>query len=177
MLANDTTPPRTLGALSRQAPPRSLWYERIARDAGAQGAHDWLIEEANLRGFYGAYVASPSRSQPASGLCNEAIIVGLLAPQVEADARTLKLVLRMLQSGRIDNAKLRWWMRKERSHCALYWLWSLVPPSEMNDALRALAPLFVHPPRGYQGNAFVYDPSRLKRRPLTREALCKTPRS
>lgn len=149
---------------------RSLFYDRVRRYAAPRAPHSWLIDEANRRGFHGAFNADRAERPPDPRLGLEDIVVGLLSPHAEKDGRTLKLALRILQSGTLDLDKLAFRARRERSAKALWWLLEKTPESERNAPVRALRNKLA-PPRGYRELKFAYDPARLVKRPATREAL------
>lgn len=168
---------RTLAAVQRRPVPRSFWRSRIEERAAPLSAHEYLIDEANLRGFWGAFrLETPDRPADAA-LSLEDIVVGLLAPQAPADARAFKLVLRILQSGRCDPRVLLLRARREGAAPALFWPLELVPEGEANDAVRDLRRAFPGPPRGYRPLDYRYDPRRLIRRPATAEDLWRKPPS
>lgn len=167
---------RSLADVCRQPEFRSLWYQGLARRAVDIPVHDWLIAQANGRGFHGAFgvtqVASVDRS-----LSLEDIVVGLLAPSAPADGRTLKLVLRILQSGRIDTKLLLLLSKRERAEPMLYWLLQRIPAEERNEAIEQLRRCFATPPRGYRPVDYDYDSRRLIRRPASKGKLWRTQRN
>lgn len=167
----------TLGSVSLQTPHRSFWRAGLeARNPGLP-LHEVLVQQANLRGFMGAWSARPPSLplEPEIGL--EEIVVGLCCPQAPAEARLFKLVLRILQSGRVDPRRLLLLAKRERASVVLYWLISLVPDSERNPAFERIAEHFLQPPRGYRPLDYRYDAGRLRRRPLEVEARWPTQRS
>lgn len=133
--------------------------------------HEYLIDEANLRGFWGAFRASTAERALDPELSLEDVVVGLLAPQAPAEARIFKLVLRILQSGRLDCRKLAFRARRERAECALYWLLQQVPIEERNAPVLQLLDQWPNPPRGYRPLDYQYDPRRLVRRRARKEDL------
>lgn len=143
--------------------------------AGDMPVHEYLVEEANLRGFLGASRPPTGRS-PDPSLSLEEIVVGLLDPHAPAEARVFKLVLRMLQSGRLEPGRLHLLARRERAAPLLYWLLQITPNPERNAAVERLSAAFSKPPRGFRPPKYRYDPRRLIRRPATREELWKRPR-
>lgn len=163
---------RTRGEAHHQQAHRSLWRRALARRAGEQPLDDWLVEQANLRGFHGAFLARPVGVEVDDGLSLEDIVVGLCQPHAPADARTLKLALRILQSGQVDPDHLAWLARKERADFVLYWFLQIVPNEERNDAVDQVASRFASPPRGQRRASYRYDPARLLRR---RAALPSSP--
>ena len=146
----------------------AFWVE-LTRKAGGPGqVTNWLIAQANARGFHGAIVNREEVVCPSLGL--EDLVVGLLMPQAELDARVVKLVVRMLQSGLLDAAKLAFRARRERADVALSWVLHLVPASEQNPAVAAVA-ASLRPPRSGAHIDFNYDAQRLVRRPATKDHL------
>ncbi|MHB8876652.1 MAG: hypothetical protein ACYC8T_23400, partial [Myxococcaceae bacterium] len=93
----------------------------------------------------------------------EDIVVGLLAPQAPAEARVFKLVVRMLQSGRLELDRLLFRAKRERALGPLYWLVWQIPNEERTAAVGALLARLAVPPRGYRALRFRYDPQRLVR--------------
>jgi hypothetical protein len=138
--------------------------------------HAWLIEQANLRGFHGAYNARAYGAQVDSTLTLDDIVVGLLSPRAPADGRTFKLVVRILQSGEVDADRLALQARRERAEGVLHWLIHLVPATEHTPALVALQEKFATPPRGDRGVQYAYDAERLVRRPAGRLQLWRAKR-
>ncbi len=135
---------------------------------------DWLIAQANGRGFHGAFVTIEASIDHA--LCLEDLVVGLLMPHAELDARIIKLVVRILQSGQVDAPKLAFRARRERADLALAWVLDLVPESERNAATRLIA-ASLRPPRGATPVRFNYDTGRLIRRPATKGQLWRAKQS
>ena len=125
----------------------------------------WLVEQSNLRGFYGAFGRNPPTTELDPALTLEAIVVGLLLPHGPADGRLLKLVVRILQSGRVDPMRLAFLARRERADAVLAWLLDKVPPAERTDPVTAIA-LQVSHPRGPRAPDLRYDANRLIRRPF-----------
>jgi hypothetical protein len=166
----------SLAQICRQPAPRSLWYHRLRQRAGQAPVHAWLIEQANLRGFHGAYNAHSYSAQVDPELTLEDILVGLLSPQAPADGRTFKLVVRILQSGKVDAQRLALQARRERAEGVLHWLLHLVPSTEHTPALVALQEKFATPPRGDRGVRYTYDAERLVRRPAGRLQLWRAKR-
>jgi len=107
--------------------------------------------------------------------------VGLCAPHAEADGRVFKLVLRLLQSGRLDGARLARLARLERlerADCVLHWLCAHVPDVERSPAFLLVEAYFRTPPRGYRPPSYDYDFRRLVRRPFrASEARWNLPRA
>ena len=146
----------------------------VRRAGGPLQVANWLIAQANARGFHGAYVNREEAVDPSLGL--EDLIVGLLMPHAELDARIVKLVVRVLQSGQLDATKLAFRARRERADIALAWVLRLVPEGERNAPLEAIARL-LRAPRGGAQIRFNYDSQRLVRRPATREQLWRAKHS
>lgn len=107
----------------------------------------------------------------------EELVVGLTGPWAEADGRTLKLLLRIIQSGRLDIPRLQKLARRERAEIALHWLMTLTPESERSAGVDELAAALGGTPRGFRGVRYDYRPSRLEGRPATAEQLWRTKRS
>jgi len=169
-------PPATLGTLSANPAHRSFFRERLQRLAGAQGLEDWLVEEANVRGYLGAVGASVPEREPTPTLSDADLIVALLMPHSEVDGRIFKLVVRMLQRAAIEPRVLWFHARRERADRVLYWLLKLVPATERTERLIGLMDACQTPPRGYSGVRFNYSSARLLRRPATRESVWRAAR-
>jgi hypothetical protein len=149
----------TLAEVTEQAPHWSLLEFQLRRLAGpGVDLSDWLIDQANLRGFRGAFNAHPVALALEPALSLEALVVGLLRPRAVADARVFKLVVRLLQSGQVSPGRLHLEARRERVEHVLHWLLGLVPHEERNAALEAVAAPFLARPRGYRGVNFKYEP-------------------
>lgn len=159
----------TLADSLRRPAPFSFWRLALERRARPRAVQDWLVEQANLRGFLGAYNRELAGA-PDDLLTLEEIVVGLCAPQALAEGRIFKLVLRIIQSGRLDSRRLAWLARRELAVPVLWWLLELTPGSERTAPVEELRQRFQTPPRGYRGLEFDYDPQRLLRRPSRREA-------
>lgn len=166
----------THGELSHRPVPRSFWREQLAARTGGLPVSDYLIDEANLRGFRGAFRAQTADRPVDSRLSLEDIVVGLLAPQAYVDGRVFKLVLRILQSDQLDLRKLMFRSRREGADGVLYWLLDRVPPVEANHRIEELRSLFARAPRGYRPLDFAYDATRLIRRPARRDSWRRPPR-
>ncbi len=104
---------------------------------------------------------------------DEELAVGLLMPHADADARGWKLVVRMLQSGRLDSAKVQRLAHMERADALLHFLLAGLPESEHTAPIAELDDLARRAPRGYRGVSVQYDLARLVKRPATRGALCR----
>jgi hypothetical protein len=169
MMLSMTQPPPTFARAARLPLHWSAFWSRLARQAGGpEQVTDWLIAQANARGFHGAFV---NRQEPIDpGVALEDLVVGLLMPHAELDARVIKLITRILQSGQVDATKLSFRARRERADIGLAWLLELVPPEERTAPLRAVSEA-LRPPRTKAEVSFNYDPQRLVRRPATKEQL------
>ena len=169
MMLPMTQQPLTFARAARLAPHWSAFWAELCRKAGgADQVTNWLIAQANARGFHGAFVNR--EEQLDHRLALEDLLVGLLMPHAELDARVVKLITRVLQSGAVDPAKLAFRARRERADVGLAWVLNLVPASEQTAPLVAVARA-LRPPRGHADVRFNYDPQRLIRRPATREQL------
>ena len=148
---------------------RSFFRLALARNArpvpsGQDAVHEHLIDQANLRGYRGAYSDRTDLGIEDSGLSDEDIVVGLLHPAAPTEGRVLKLVLRMLQSGRLDLRRLHLRARRERALANLAWLVERIPAEERTPSILQLEALLrEHPPRERRPT-LDYDPSRLRRR-------------
>lgn len=169
------SPNETLAEIAHQLAPRSLWHERLRRRASPRPIEDWLVEEANVRGFMGASGLELPTRNPDPSLTDEDLVVALLSPHSRADGRIFKLVVRMAQSGALSADRLIFRARRERALGALYWLLRLTPESERNPALLAVLERIGGPPRDYHPLDYDYDPSRLLRRPASKGALWRAP--
>jgi hypothetical protein len=165
---------QTWGEAFSTPPHHSLWRARLATRAGTVPLGDYLVLQANLRGYLGAYGSDDLSAVVDAELSLEEIVVGLLGPTAPAEGRALKLILRMLQSGDILPDRLVRLARQERAENALWWLLQVTPPSEQNAAVLAIRDR-MRAPRGYALPRYAYDPKRLLRRPATREAGWRTP--
>ncbi len=166
-VASTRTPARW-GMYSAQTPHRSLWREGLRRRAvghtGADPVVDWLVDQANLRGFGGAVNAVAS-SAPDPSLSLEEIVVGCLTPDALADGRVLKLVVRILQSDVVRLPALLLLARRERAEKVLCWLVMGVPAAERCGAVPGVRQHFeARPPRGYVPVSYAYDFARLNRK-------------
>jgi len=86
------------------------------------------------------------------------------------DARIVKLIVRMLQSGELDAEKFAFRARRERADVGLSWVLQLVPTSERTAPVVAVAAA-LRAPRGATEVRFNCDPQRLLRRPATKDQL------
>jgi hypothetical protein len=159
----------TLGHSLRRPAPFSFWRLGLERRAGGRPLQDWLVEQANLRGYRGAYNREGSSGPLEPTLTLEEIVVGLCAPQAPAEGRIFKLVLRILQSGKVDAARLLALARREMATPVLWWLLEVTPASERSAPVEELRSAFAGPPRGYRALDFDYDSQRLVRRPYRRK--------
>jgi hypothetical protein len=113
--------------------------------------------------------AVTSTVEPSLGL--EDLVVGLLRLTAPVEARLFKLVVRVLQSGKVSAPRLHLLARRERVDHVVHWLVGVVPARERTPAFEVVAKAFDAPPRGYRGMNYRYDALRLVRRPATRESL------
>lgn len=150
-----------------------FWRRLVAASGGARDVTNWLIAQANARGFLGAVVSRESAVD--EGVSGEDLVVGLLMPQSEPDARVIKLVVRMLQSGRLDVDRLVFRARRERAEHALAWVLTLIPSVEWNAELEHVRARLGRP-RGTSHFAYRYDSQRLIRRPASGESLWRAKR-
>lgn len=154
----------TFGEVSRQPAPRSFWRKALERRASPQRLEDWLVDQANLRGFWGAFRREPPAMASDQDLALEELVVALLSPQSVAETRHFKLALRILQSGRCDPTRLWRLARREKAEDLLNWLLQGLPDSERFPAIRLL--LDAAPPqRAPRPPDIHYDFGRLVRRP------------
>lgn len=155
---------RTFADLCRQPAQRSFWRDALARRAGGRPVDEWLVEQANLRGIYGAFGPdAPGDVDPTLTL--EDIVCGLLQPHGVADGRLFKLVVRILQSGGVDPARLALLARRERADHVLAWLLARVPAEERTVPVEEIARV-LGTPRGHRPPDMAYDANRLIRRPF-----------
>lgn len=161
---------RTFAERTSQTAHRSLFREKLQRQAGAMPLVDWLVEEANLRGHFGVTRANLPAREVSRWLSDERLLVALLMPQGPLDVRLFTLVLRVIQKGGVDPVRLWLEARKERADATLYWLLERVPAEERNAPVEQVAAVQPRPPRGYRPLPIDYDPRRLIRRPATRES-------
>jgi hypothetical protein len=166
----------TFAELTGQAAHRSLFRDRLAREAGGAAVDQWLVEEANLRGWFGATGTFVPDRPHCAWLTDERLVVGLLMPHGPLDVRLFKLVLRVLQSGTLSARVLWLEARKERAAPALYWLLQQVPPEEHTPTIDELAAAHPVPPRGYLPLPIAYDARRLIKRPATKESTWRAAR-
>jgi hypothetical protein len=167
---------QTLAAARRVPAPRSFWRESIARRVAPTTVHEYLIDEANLRGFWGAFRSNTPERPIDSKLSLEDLVVGLLAPQAPSEARVLKLVLRLLQSASLNVETLLLRARREGAMPTLFWLLEQVPAEECTPPVRALRARIPGPPRGYTPLDFRYDSRRLIRHVAGKQDLWRRQR-
>ncbi len=164
----------TYGERLRQPAHRSFFRKSLARRTrsvpeGQDAVHEYLIDQANLRGFFGAFSDRDDWGELAPDLSLEDIVVGLLQPHAPADLRTLKLVVRILQSGRLNLDGLVFLARRERALSVLAWLVDLIPEEECTELIISLRRrIRDNPPRGDRRPDIRYDPGRLLRRRVSR---------
>lgn len=164
---------RTYAEAAGSTPHRSFFRERLRRRArsssearGPDPVHEYLIDQANLRGHLGAASARADLGAIDPELTIEELVVGLLQPHAPAEARVVKLVVRILQSGAVDLDRLLFFSKRERALSNLAWVLALVPPSERNEPLSALADrLGANPPRERRRPHVRFAPERLLKRP------------
>lgn len=131
---------------------------------GQDAVEEYLIDQANLRGFLGAYSDRADRGTLDAELRLEELVVGLLQPHAPADLRVIKLVTRILQSGDLDVDRLVLIAKRERALPILAWIVELCPSTEVIGPLRLLAARFKRtPPREHRRPRIVYSPERLLR--------------
>lgn len=179
------TPVGTYGERARQPCHRSFFRDRLAAAAERSGlygdfeparrVHEYLIDQANLRGHWGAFSRRGPVGAPDAELCLEEIVVGLLQPHAPWEGRVVKLVVRILQSGEIEPARLVFGARREYALSNLKWLVDRIPaPERTDDVERVASALHARPPRAPRPPSVRYDPSRLLRRPATARRLRRT---
>lgn len=166
----------TFAESSRELAPRSLWLEGLRRFSGVQPLDEWLVEEANVRGFMGASGPHIPDRDRTSALTNDDLIVALLAPKAIVDARIFKLVLRIVQSGTLDLVRLSFRARRERADRALFWLLGVVPTAERTAPVLDLVERLSQP-RGFHPIEYRFDPDRLVRRPASKGSLWRAHQS
>jgi hypothetical protein len=161
----------TFGAVAGQPAHHSFWFERLRRSARGLPVEDWLIQQANLRGFCGVYLRDPPPIPIEPRLSLEDIVVGLVSPAARLDGRVIKLVTRILQSDAVQVARLLHLARAERAEAPLFWLARHAPDSERQGALAEMARHWTRPPRGFRGIKYEYDFDRLVRHRASRDQL------
>ena len=166
----------TFAERARMTKHRSFFRDRLQRLAGQRAVVDWLVEEANVRGYFGVTTLELRERAPTPGLSDEEIVAGLLMPHAVLDVRLFKLVVRMIQRGNIDARRLWLEARKERADSVLFWLLEQVPGEERTSEVEQVAAAQPVPPRGYRPLPIQYDPRRLLRRPANRETTWRAAR-
>ena len=166
----------TFGSLSANPAHRSFFRERLRRLAGERALDEWLVEEANVRGYLGAVGLTVPDRPPTPNLPDESLVVALLMPHTIADGRLFKLVIRLLQRARLDPDALWFQAKRERADRVLYWLLNLVPEPERTGSVAEAISACPGEPRGYRGLRFNYDGHRLTRRPATKESVWRAAR-
>lgn len=161
-------------AATHQTAHVSFFRRRVERLAGTDALTDWAVEELNLRGYLGAYVAQIPQRPLTPAVSLEELLVLLSMPHAEADGRHFKLIVRALQRGPIDIERLARLARQEHADTLLAWLLGGLPDSEHTPTTRALAAR-LHP-RMTEPPDYRYDFDRLVRRPATRDQLWRRPR-
>lgn len=157
-------PMPTFAQASASTAPLSFFRRRLQARAGATPLDEWLVAQANLRGFHGAF--GVDRPPPLDAdLSLEELVVCLVLPSELVDGRLFKLVLRIIQSGRVDGPRLALLAKRERAAGPLWWLLSQVPSSERTQAVERVLAAIGGPPRGYTPLSYDYSFDRLKRRP------------
>lgn len=167
---------RTFAERASQTAHRSFFRERWERFASPRPLVDWLVEEANVRGYFGVTTLHVPERAPTPGLSDEELVAALLMPHGPLDVRLFTLVVRMIQRGRMEPSRLWLEARKERADSTLYWLLQLVPTEERTPSLKHMAAAQPRPPRGYRPLPIVYDARRLVRRAATRESTWRAAR-
>ncbi len=143
---------------------RRLAAQAVHLPSSDDPVHEFLIDQANLRGFLGAYSARSDLGTFDDDLTLEAIVVGLLQPHAPAEGRIIKLVVRVLQSGQIDPVRLHLLARQELALSNLAWVVDLIPAPERNAHIKGISSaIAVRPPRRRTTPAMRYDPRRLLR--------------
>jgi hypothetical protein len=150
-------------------PHRSFFRLSLARKArpvpsDQDSVHEYLIDQANLRGYHGAYSDRSNLGIEDPGLSLEDIIVGLLHPAAPAEGRVLKLILRILQSGRLDLRRLHLCARRERALANLAWLIERIPAEEQTPPIQELEMLLRERAPRERRPTLHYESSRLLRR-------------
>lgn len=163
-----------LDAVTHHTPHVSFFRRRIERLAATRALTDWAVAELNLRGHLGAYGADLPPRTPTPGVTLEELLVLLAMPHTEADGRLFKLIVRALQKGPVDVARLVRLAKQEQAEPLLSWLLRNLPETEHTPTTREL--LARLSPRGVGEVSYRYDFDRLRRRPATREHLWRTPR-
>ncbi len=129
----------------------------------ADPVHEYLIDQANLRGYRGAFSSREDLGQLDDNITTEDIVVGLLQPHAPVEPRVIKLVVRILQSGHIDTTHLVFLARRERALPMLIWLVDLIPDPERTTPIVTLKQELdaSSPPRNPRRPTISYAPERL----------------
>lgn len=149
---------------------RSFFRARLAERAraareGEDPVQEYLIDQANLRGYLGAFSGRDDLGPLDPSLSPEEIVVGLLQPHAPWEARVVKLVVRILQSGDLDLDRLVLLAKREKALPVLAWIVELVPDGERARPVRDLVHRFaLDPPRERRRPSVRYDSGRLIRR-------------
>lgn len=132
---------------------------------GLDPVEEYLIDQANLRGYHGAFSSRDDLGERDARLADEEIIIGLLQPHAPADLRVVKLIVRMLQKGDVDPHRLSFLAKRERAWFSLAWLLDNVPAEEQIGAIPELIDrVRREPPRERRRPDIRYSPQRLLRR-------------
>ena len=154
-----------------ESPHRSFFRRAVAVRAsvrpvspGEDPVHEYLIDQANLRGYLGAYSDRDDRGELDPSLSIEEILVGLLQPHAPAELRLVKLVVRALQSGNVDINRLLFLSKRERALPVLAWIIELIPSEEQTPSIGELQQrLRDDPPRDRKRPNINYTSDRLRR--------------
>jgi hypothetical protein len=155
--------------VSHQPEHLSFWRQGLAQRATGIGGPDpvqeYLVRQANLRGFWATSSAGPwGTLDPALTL--EEIVVGMCMSHALADGRVFSLVLAIAESGKVDPGRLRLLAEREKAHVILDWLFRNIPASRVNEPVKTLQASFAaRPPRGSSRVEYRYDFNRLLSKP------------
>lgn len=161
--------PRTFGEHTGVPAHRSFFREKLAKRArpvgtGLDPVEEYLIDQANLRGFLGAFSNREDWGHLDVELDLEDVVVGLLQPHAPADLRIVKLVTRILQQGALDADRLIFRATRERALPTLAWIVDLIPQEECHDGVEQVRErLRRDPPRELRRPRLRYDAKRLLR--------------
>jgi hypothetical protein len=115
--------------------------------------------------LHGAYSSREDPGELDPALSIEEIIVGILQPHAPVEGRMVKLVVRALQSGRVDVDRLLFLSKRERALPILAWITELVPEEETTEPIECLRQrLRRDPPRNERRPRLAYSAARLVRR-------------
>jgi len=134
--------------------------------ANSATLEDWVVAELNRRGYLGAFGPTSLEGAPSEGVYDEELIVALCMPDSTNEGRHWKLVVRAIQTGTLNLARLSRLATMERADVLLAWLMQGVPAPERNEPIEALTAMLR--PRGALPK-MDYDFSRLIRQPAQRE--------